>query len=139
MSDKYNPTAKRKILISPGHGAGWTSWNTEDYTRELISHKGLIHMVEKYPREHSGIGPAGSGTHDKIWIRVGELHDHSKPDWTGIPKDLMDVLESISKEYPGTYFGGLRDITVEEVWGPVKVTEHDGYESYTTLDTTDWI
>lgn len=136
MSDKYNITAKRKILISPRYGAGWTTWNP-DYAKELISHKGLIHMVEKYSREYSGIGSAG--THDKIWIRVGELHDHSKPDWTGIPKDLMDVLESISKEYPGTYFGGLRDITVEEVWGPVKVTEYDGYESYTTPDTTDWI
>ena len=35
----------KKFLISPGYGAGWSTWNTE-YTEFLLFDKGLIELAE---------------------------------------------------------------------------------------------
>jgi hypothetical protein len=42
------------VLYSPGHGAGWSSWNIEYSTEELIFDPGLVDLVLT-GREHEEI------------------------------------------------------------------------------------
>ena len=38
---------KRKILISPGYGAGWSTWVNDDQEEFMLFDEGLISLVEE--------------------------------------------------------------------------------------------
>ena len=68
------------VLYSPGHGAGWSTWNQEYSTAELIFDPGLVDLVLtsrteeilvyinlKWPDAYMG----GVDTLDVKWVPVG--------------------------------------------------------------------
>lgn len=97
------------VLVSPGYGAGWSSWNSnEDGTsqEELLFDPGLIALVlENTPTE--------------------ALVKYAENRWGGEGK------------YVSTY--GLRDITVVWVAAghPFRISEYDGSESITMIEHLD--
>ena len=47
MLEKYEVNGKVAVLISPGFGAGWYSWNTE--YPQMIFDPAIVKMLEGYP------------------------------------------------------------------------------------------
>ena len=43
--DRFIVDGHVAVLYSPGHGAGWSSWNIEYSTEELIFDPGLVDLV----------------------------------------------------------------------------------------------
>jgi hypothetical protein len=109
----------RKIIISPGFGAGWTTWASgpKEMIKYLLEQPDLIEYIES-----------------------GKLKDqHQIHDWdSNCPEDLKQIINKIETYCKNTwgessyvYFGGLRDAEVVEIPDvPVRVTEYDGKESY---------
>jgi hypothetical protein len=93
---------KRKILYSPGFGAGWTTWNADD-------------EVEKYMLTYQPIIDA---------LERGEEMNDSHPAVLQLQKECLDKF---GKEYVCVY--GEKDLRVMEVNGLVRIEEYDGYES----------
>ncbi len=92
----------RKILVSPGFGAGWTTWAyDENATRIMLEWEPIVKALE------AGEGP------------LSESHPA-----------VVSMLEKIA-EVGGkdVYLGGLRDLEVHEVTGRVRILEYDGFES----------
>lgn len=99
----------RKVLISPGFGAGWSTWNTE-FRDDFLFDEKLIRAVENGDDRAEAI--------EDFDRRMKEKH---------------------GEEYDGFYNGGLGRLRVEKVYGPFIVDEYDGYESLQTREGTSWI
>jgi hypothetical protein len=113
----------RKILYSPGYGAGWTSWMTDkNIAKFALEYKPLIDALESMIDEDGYID--------------GEL----------IPEDLYDIEKNLDKCHPAVkqfcdecqekfgkipYLGGLRDLCIYEADDDslVKIKCFDGSES----------
>lgn len=94
---------KRKILVSPGFGAGFATWSGRP--QAVAEYQPLIDFIE------------GGG-------RPSEL-DHSSPLIQGMERDLgMQIGE--------LYLGGLSQVIVVEVTVPYRIDEYDGSESVIT-------
>ena len=54
---------------------------------------------------------------------------------------IQDAIEYVEKTYPGTYTGGIEDLTVRWITEGTKflIMEYDGNESLMFLDHEDWI
>ena len=87
---------KVAILVSPGYGAGWYSWNTDH--KEILFHPKLVEMVEQgrskeidddWVEEHLGIKHIYCGGADDLQI-------HWLPEGTQFLIDEYDGVESIS-------------------------------------------
>lgn len=117
-----------KILISPGYGAGWSTWIGDGQNLELLkwvlTYQPLIDFIEQ----------GGKFTADEIRYRFET--DHNTPNYS----TLHPVLRAFAEEYlrrdpeGSPYLGGAQDLTVVEVDGPFRVDEHDGFESITVMD-----
>ena len=103
---------ERKILISPGYGAGWYSWHRH---KELIDDKILISLVEK-------------GEHKN------EEEEVSKE----FKERCEELLKEAGKDPTSIYYGGVYQLVVETVRGRIKICEYDGYESI-EYDNNEWI
>ena len=94
-----------KILISPGWGAGWSTWAEDKYHKYMLTYKPFIDFLEENPR--------------------GEITKEM----------LKRFEEDLRKEFnePDAYIytGGADHLVVEEVDGPFRVEEYDGSESIT--------
>lgn len=102
----------RKILYSPGYGAGWTTWAYDPEVKALmLTYAPIVEHLE---------------------TNQGPLLETSP----AVQRFIVDV-EALGKAVP--YLGGLRDLTVATVNGPVRITEYDGVESYETPDSIDWL
>ena len=97
-----------KILISPGFGAGWSTWadghitDKDSLARRALTYQPIIDAIES-----------------------GDWRDKSKR------SDLSHLAE---KELDGMYMGGFRDLVIEEVDGPFRIEEYDGSESVCSVD-----
>jgi hypothetical protein len=107
---------KRKALVSPGFGAGWSTW-ASSHAKELATDAELIRLVE-----------------------AGE---HLRPDAKRHGDDIpvtdafrARVLEITGGEDP--YYGGVFGLEVQEVSGQFRVDEYDGYESITEASDQEW-
>lgn len=100
----------RKILYSPGYGAGWVSWEPDpDVKKLMLTYQPIIDALER-----------------------GEELSEEHP----AAKQLVADVKAMGKNAP--YLGGIEDLKIAEVNGPVRIEEYDGYESYrTTYD--DWL
>lgn len=104
---------ERKILISPGYGAGWSTWigSTRAHKAFALFDEKLIAAVE-----------AGRD--------LGYDEDPKSP--------LGDFVRRFEKAFPdeagGVYTGGARNLQVEIVHGQFMVDEYDGSESLTLRD-----
>lgn len=102
----------RKILYSPGFGAGWSSWcgGSSEQRLFMLEYAPIIAAVE-----------SGQGVTDSVLKQF-------KADW--------------DKEFPGVHVCvlGADDLKVAEVEGQVRIAEYDGNESYVTRATdTEWL
>lgn len=97
----------RKILYSPGYGAGWTTWggDTPEQKRFMLEYQPFIEWLE----------------------RGNNLRDD--PEQYAV---VQQFLQEWAAMFPGVstpYLGGLRDLQVAEVSGRVRIHEYDGFES----------
>lgn len=102
----------RKILYSPGFGAGWTTWeHNPEIKAYMLEYKPIIDFLEtggKFKDE------------DCHSYKDGPLHP------------LLEQLKKDCKEKFGEdyiYCGGADDLEVMEVSGRVRIEEYDGSES----------
>ena len=104
-----------KVLISPGFGAGWSTWQygEKDERMFMLTYQPFIDYLEKH------------STSDGI---PTELVEQFRKDW---------VAKFPNADTP--YEGGLRDLCVAEVTGAFVVHEYDGFESIQRRDELDWI
>ncbi len=99
----------RKILYSPGHGAGWSSWNSGESAKYMATYLPIIEHIE-----------AG------------------KPVTTELLEQLQrECAEKFGDEYVCVL--GADQLKVWTGVGPVKIDEYDGSESVTTPADIDWI
>ena len=90
------------VLISPGFGAGWYSWNTNH--QELLYHPKLVEMVEQnraneidedWIEEHLGIEGVycGGASSLKIhWLPVGTAFEVGEYDGAESLRTLADLV-----------------------------------------------
>ena len=45
MVRKVNDEGRVAVLISPGFGAGWSTWAGEEYAEEVLFDPGLVQLV----------------------------------------------------------------------------------------------
>lgn len=102
-----------KILVSPGYGAGWSTWNYdgEEAVKFMLTYEPLIDAVE---------------------------NNVSKKEFT---KTLEEFEKEYQEKFKTdhVYIRGAYELIIEEVDGPFLVEEYDGYESLITKDGTEFI
>lgn len=120
MEYYYNKEGKIAVLVSPGYGAGWSTWSSE-YGLSLATDK---RIVEKFLECKKADG----------LLKKIDRYDSAEE------KELEEWLASIG--YPKVYVGGFADIVIKWVspGTAIRIYEYDGYETletdykgYTTL------
>ena len=91
----------RKILYSPGFGAGWTTWASGD---EMI-----LFMLEYQPFIEA--------------LEREETLNEKHPAWKQFEKECQEKFGEVP------YMGGVDQLCVAEVEGRVRINEYDGNES----------
>ena len=91
----------RKVLISPGYGAGWSSWNTGDVAKYMLEYAPIIAALER-----------------------GEKMSTEHPAVLQLEKDCK---EKFGRDYICVL--GADQLKVCEVKGRVRINEYDGSES----------
>jgi hypothetical protein len=100
---------ERKVLYSPGFGAGWSTWNGHDaLTDDYLYDEALIAAVE-----------AGEDV-------TAAVADFEKRMQAKLGKDAYICVS------------GADDLRVADVSGPFIVEEYDGSESIRLRDATAW-
>lgn len=99
---------KRKILYSPGYGAGWTTWNSNPQVKQyMLTYQPIIDFLE------------GGGKFERMYVNEN-LH----PLLTQLKRECR---EKFGEDYVCCL--GACDLKVVEVSGRVRLNEYDGYES----------
>ena len=106
------------VLVSPGHGAGWSTWNKSNRFKlldiQLVFDPVIVGLVET---KHLFDGP------DEF---VAAVNDH--------------VRDKYDDEDSTAYLGGAENLTVR--WVPegrkFRIHEYDGYETVVLDDEDDW-
>lgn len=97
-----------KILISPGYGAGWTTWlnGSKEFREWALTYPPFIKALEN-----------------------GEKLDEN----CYLAKQFAEDAKNFFNE-EHVYFGGLDQLVVREVNGTFRINEYDGSESIVMLD-----
>jgi hypothetical protein len=99
----------RKVLVSPGYGAGWSSWcYNYEAAQFAAEYKPIIKFLEN-----------GGDKNSK------EFHE--------LVENLENELADVGVDF---YTGGARQLEVREVSGPYRITDYDGSESLIEQDDT---
>lgn len=132
----------KAVLISPGFGAGWSSWEGGDDERRafLLSHNGLISALlagEDLGLSERYVSPDDFQNGDEF-DAVGYARAHVRE---GSPLDrfLLDWVERFGpSDLP--YLGGARDLQVQLVddHAVFRIHEYDGSESVELRDELSW-
>ena len=91
----------RKILYSPGFGAGWTTWNRGAVAQYMLTFQPIIEAIERGER----------------------MHEHHP----AVEQLKRDCQEKFGEEYVCVL--GADDLIVKEVGGRVRIHDYDGSES----------
>ena len=120
----------RKILYSPGFGAGWVSWargESVEMRRFMLEYRPFIEALEAADERDMTLVTA---------VIPGQTME--------VPRCLAPLLEAFASECEERfgnvpYLGGIRDLSVFKVEDGVRVRieEYDGSESVIT-DRHDW-
>jgi len=102
----------RKILVSPGYGAGWTSWNTDKIQKFMIEYQPIIDYLE-----------AGN----KFTRKDCEPNHHQHPLLTRLQEECLEKFGESYVCVLGAY--DLRVVSIPDD-AKVRINEYDGYESY---------
>ena len=111
----------KKILVSSGWGAGWSTWNGGEVADYMLTYQPIIEFLE-----------SGGVFTEKDKPRYPEFE---------VKHPLLKQLVDECKERFGADYVcllGVEDLVVEVVSGPFRVTEYDGYESVEFKDELDW-
>lgn len=110
-----------KILISPGFGAGWSSWTSDGHEAQafMLTYKPLIDAIT------DGV--------DTGYVESG-IESKARP---GSPLDRF-AHEYAERFEDAPYLGGARDLTVVEVEDVFRISEYDGSESVEIRDNVGW-
>ena len=109
------------VLYSPGHGAGWYTWNEsrfedQDEALKLVFDPILVDLVKQKEANRFEDLDMLNSIHQQIENRA---------------RDIM----------PDGYFGGVEDLTIQ--WMPIgtefQIHEYDGSESIFYKDTEYWM
>ncbi len=114
--NKYVKDGKVAVLVSPGFGAGWSTWNTEDLALDS-------RVVEYFFMRH----------HDQ------ELLDKIAKLDTLENKEAKEYFESLG--YDNVYFGGFNQIEIHWVkQGTIfRISEYDGNEHIVLQKDEKWM
>lgn len=106
----------RKVLYSPGFGAGWVTWYSGPKEQKLfmLEYKPFVEYLEK-----------GNKFPD-VWRKEDE---DSHPLIVQFKKDWDETFPECKEDYP--FFGGLKNLRVAEFKDGtvVRLEEYDGSES----------
>jgi hypothetical protein len=100
----------RKILYSPSYGAGWSSWNSGEVARYMLTYEPIIEHIE------AGKGPPTEALLDDLQRECQERFG----------ADYVCVL-------------GASDLRIWTGEGPVKIDEYDGHESVMVPADIGWM
>ena len=104
-------TFPRKILVSPGYGAGWSSWCEDHKAAQFVAeYEPIIEFLDNG-------GKKNSRKFDKL---IDDLQD--------IVKEKYDV---------DFYAGGTTGLEVRWVNGPYRIVDYDGAEKVEEMDCVD--
>ena len=101
---------KVAVLVSPGYGAGWSTWatarggeNGEDVTGFMMFDPLLVDMVER-------------------------------------GAEAEEIEAYVKSKYPDGYYGGAEDLTIQwlPVGTAFRIHEYDGYETVEIRDDIQW-
>lgn len=109
----------RKILYSPGYGAGWSSWNSGDVSKYMLTYQPIIEFLEN-----------GGKFKDEDCNAFKEHNYHPL-----IKQLIKECKEKFGVNY--VCISGARDLKVAIVYGSVRIKDRDGYESYE--ESTEWM
>lgn len=116
MCEKYIKDGKVAILVSPGFGAGWSTWEG----KELAYDKRVV----EFWLEHKD---------DKEFMKdLDSYNDNAN----------KKAAKKQFKEwgYEDVFFGGFKDIVLK--WLPIGtsfyISEYDGSESLETISNINW-
>lgn len=111
----------RKILYSPGYGAGWSTWNahTKEQITFLTEYPPLIEYVEK-----SGGDLANRRS---TWFDDEEERIKAIP---AIQQIMKEWKEKFPDE-PELYLGGIKGLSIRKIPSGVRyfIEEYDGSEN----------
>ena len=99
----------RKILYSPGYGAGWSTWNRGEGHDAMLTWEPIIEAIES--------GEALTEAHPAV-------------------QSLIALFAKEELDPP--YLGGLGQLEVRVVTGPFRVEEYDGSEHVAESDDLIW-
>lgn len=113
----------RKILYSPGFGAGWWTWSSNIPFKFMCEHPLLIKGVEE--------GVFKNGPQDRYEADESTFHPY-----------LQEWLKECREKFGKTpYLGGLADCEIFECEDDqvVRITEYDGNEDiHTGYPDNEW-
>ena len=102
--------SQRKILYSPIYGAGWSSWNTGDVAKYMLTYQPIIEHLE------AGGGPVPDSLLEQL---------------------QRECLEKFGTEHVCVL--GAKDLKVWTGEGPVRIEEYDGAESVVQPSDYEWM
>lgn len=112
-----------KILYSPGFGAGWSSWNSGQAARIMLTYQPIIDFIEKggeFTRKDCGNLNGDESTMHPLLAELNKYVRGKHPE-----ESYVCIL-------------GAPDLEVEDVNAPFRIDEYDGSESV-SIGTNDYI
>ena len=118
----YEKNGKIGVLVSPGWGAGWSTWSCP----ALAYDKRVI----EFWLDHKD---------DENFLKTVEITGGWEIPESSAHKEAAEFFKSIGYEEP--YMGGFDDIVLKYVkpGEPWRISEYDGWEHLETLDDAGFI
>lgn len=115
-------TSVRKILYSPGFGAGWSSWASGEIARYMLEYQPLIEAVERGEDVAKGnLREAYGFAEDGNTYVLGSL-DGLHPAMAQFVRDCFAKFNEVP------YLGGADNLVVCTGHGQVRIEDYDGSE-----------
>lgn len=117
----------KKLLYSPGYGAGWTTWADDKHKQFMVSHPAIVEFIE------------GGGTFTHAECAIG--YSEGQPDLSNLHPVLRIFAEECLARFGSIpYLGGAVGLKVLEVPNGMSIAfdEYDGGESPRYRDDGDW-
>jgi len=113
-----------KILVSPGYGAGWSTWNSGEVARFMLTYKPIIDFIE-----------AGNE-----FDRDDTHSPYGDDSWTAHPL-LVQLQKECQEKFDENYVCilGADQLKVVDASGQFVIREYDGSEYVSYRDDTEWI
>ena len=118
----YVKNGKVGVLVSPGYGAGWSTWEG----REFAYNKSVI----EFWLSHKD---------DKVFMDTVNNYGFGNIEESAAHKEAMEFFKSIGYGQP--YMGGFKDLKLAFVAPgvPWRIREHDGWEELETFEDAGFI